>query len=96
MGFPATITANTTPHSQRLNPADVLSTALCLVASNIDFATRAAKILARRTKKPVYLGCSVSFAGATVEEEIEGVQAVIEAVMKEVGKEGMKGMRNGI
>ena len=68
-----------------MRPLDVLSTALYSVSSNIDFATRVAKIVARKTGKPTYVGCSVSFAGATVEEEIEGVKIAIDAIIREIG-----------
>jgi hypothetical protein len=42
-----------------------------------------AKILARRTEMPTYVGCSVDLAGPMVEEELEAVKTVIEAVLKE-------------
>lgn len=67
--------------AQRLDEKDVLSTALYESGSSIDYATRVAKILARRTKMPVYVGCSMNFAGTTVEEEMEGLTKVIEIVM---------------
>ncbi|MCJ1387386.1 hypothetical protein MMC18_000229 [Xylographa bjoerkii] len=68
----------------RLNPLDPLSTALFPVPSSIDFATRVAKIVARKTGRPTYVGCSATFGGATVEEEIEGVKAAIEAILNEL------------
>ena len=44
-----------------------------------------ARLLARKTAKPVYVGNSMSFAsaglGGTVEEEIEGFTRVVEVVM---------------
>jgi len=44
--------------------------------------------LARRTKLPVYLGCSVSFSaagsGGNVEEEMEGIRNVVETVVARV------------
>ncbi|MCJ1232513.1 hypothetical protein MMC14_000466 [Varicellaria rhodocarpa] len=69
---------------QRLNPPDSLSTALYSVANSVDFATRVAKIIARKTEKPAYVGCSVSFTGAVVEEEIEGVRTAIDTIMSEL------------
>jgi hypothetical protein len=47
-----------------------------------------ARLLARKTNRPVYVGNSMSFAsaglGGTVEEEIEGFKKVVEVVMAEV------------
>lgn len=74
----------TSMHLQRLSPSDVFSTALFPVPSSIDLATRVAKILARRTSKPTYVGCSAIFPGATVEEELGGVRAAIETILKEL------------
>lgn len=76
---------------QRTSPtAQPLSTALYTQSQTLDFATRLAKILARRTGKPTYVGNSISFAGAglggTVEEEMEGMGKVVEVVLAEVGK----------
>jgi hypothetical protein len=55
----------------------------------IDFTTRLAKLLARKLKKPVYVGNSMSFSsagmGGTVEEEMEGFKRVVEVVMGLVG-----------
>jgi hypothetical protein len=49
------------------------------------------KLLACRTGKPVYVGNSISFAGAgmggTVEEEMEGFRRVVEVVMNLLQKE---------
>ncbi|MCJ1249103.1 hypothetical protein MMC30_006326 [Trapelia coarctata] len=67
-----------------LDPSDVFSTALFPIPSSIDFATRVAKILARRTLKPTYVGCSATFPGATVEEELAGGRAAIETIMGEL------------
>lgn len=40
-----------------------------------------AKILAKRTELPAYVGCSVGFQGATVEEELDGVRLAVNGVM---------------
>lgn len=57
-----------------------------------------AKLLARKTGKPVYVGNSMSFAsagmGGTVEEEMEGFKSVVEIVVQEVEK-SKKGLLNG-
>jgi hypothetical protein len=51
----------------------------------VDFGTRLAKVLARKTAKPVYVGNSISFAsagmGGTVEEEMEGFRRCVEVVI---------------
>jgi hypothetical protein len=52
----------------------------------VDYANRVAKILARKTMLPVYVGCSMDFSGLTVEEEIEGLTKVIETVMSNWNK----------
>ncbi len=56
----------------------------------MEFTTRLAKILARKTQKAVYVGNSISFAsagmGGTIEEEMEGFKKVVDVVMEEVQK----------
>lgn len=73
-----------------MNKNQTLSTPLYHVESSIEFTTRIAKLLARKTGKPVYVGNSVSFAsagmGGTVEEEMEGFRKVVDVVMEEVGR----------
>ena len=82
--------------NQRLNPSDPLSTALFPVPSSIDFATRVAKILARKTGKPTYVGCSATFGAATVEEEVEGVKAAIDAILNDLAGHERNVHVNGI
>lgn len=41
-----------------------------------------AKILARKMKRPVYVGCSMNFAGTTAEEEMEGFTAIVDQIMQ--------------
>lgn len=67
------------------------------VPNSIEFATRAAKILARRTGTPVYVSSSVDLswgpgnAGAPeVGEEVEALRKVVELVAKQTA------MVNGI
>ena len=78
--------------SQRVNAGQTLSTPLYTYETSIEFTTRLAKLLARKTGKPVYVGNSISFAsagmGGTVEEEVEGFRKVVEVVMEAVGKSG--------
>lgn len=80
---------------QRLQASNTLSTALYTRNSSIDFTTRVAKILARRTGMPVYVGGTVNSGvagmGATVEEEVEGLKGVVDVVLAEVGKKNKEG-----
>jgi hypothetical protein len=77
---------------QRINPGQALSTPLYTYESSVEFTTRLAKLLARKTQRPVYVGNSISFAsagmGGTVEEEMEGFRKVVEVVMDQVRKSG--------
>ncbi|KAL8839607.1 MAG: hypothetical protein Q9176_004348 [Flavoplaca citrina] len=68
----------------RLQPSDPLCTALYSQIGSIEFANRVAKVLARRTEKPTYVGCSVVLGNPTVEEEMTGVRIVVEEVLKVV------------
>ncbi|TAQ85689.1 hypothetical protein B7494_g5985 [Chlorociboria aeruginascens] len=72
----------------RINSSQALSTPLYTFESSVEFTTRLAKLLARKSGKPVYVGNSISFAsagmGGTVEEEMEGFKKVVEVVMDEV------------
>ncbi|TVY53173.1 hypothetical protein LCER1_G005334, partial [Lachnellula cervina] len=76
----------------RMNAGQALSTPLHTSEPTLEFTTRLAKLLARRTGKPAYVGNSISFAsagmGGTVEEEMEGFKKVVEVVMGEVGTAG--------
>lgn len=78
---------------QRSTP-EPLSTALYIREETIETATRIAKILVRRCERPVYLGCDMKFGsmgrGGDVEEEMEGVRAVVEAVVQKVLEAGME------
>lgn len=71
-----------------MNAGQPLSTPLYTYESSIEFTTRLARLLARKTGKGVYVGNSISFAsagmGGTVEEEMEGFKKVVEVVMSEV------------
>ncbi|KAK5954987.1 hypothetical protein OHC33_003666 [Knufia fluminis] len=65
----------------RLDEKSTISSVLCATGSSIDYATRLSKILARRMRLPVYVGCSMSFAGITPEEEMEGLGRVVSEIM---------------
>ncbi|RMZ81850.1 hypothetical protein DV738_g2092, partial [Chaetothyriales sp. CBS 135597] len=60
---------------------NAISTALSTSVPNIDYATRLAKILARKFNQPVYVGCSINLAGVTVEEEMEGLREIVDKVV---------------
>jgi hypothetical protein len=82
-----------------MNSGQTISTPLYTYESSVEFTTRLAKLLARTTKKPVYVGNSISFAsagmGGTVEEEMEGFKKVVEVVMDEVRKSEGQELVNG-
>jgi hypothetical protein len=82
-----------------MNPGQTISTPLFTHESSIEFTTRLARLLARRTGKPVYVGNSISFAsaglGGTVDEEMEGFKKVVEVVMDEVRKSEVQELVNG-
>lgn len=59
-----------------------ISTPIITSGSSIDYATRLSKILAIKLKQPIYIGCSMNFAGSTMEEELEGLTRVVEAIME--------------
>ncbi|GAP92719.1 hypothetical protein SAMD00023353_8900100 [Rosellinia necatrix] len=65
----------------KYNPAQPLSTTLYSAEANLEFTTRLARILARKTDMPVYVGNSISFAstglGGAMEEEMEAFKQVV-------------------
>ncbi|KAK8157611.1 hypothetical protein IWX90DRAFT_20627 [Phyllosticta citrichinensis] len=65
-----------------------ISTPLYAQAPTLDLATRLARILARKSGRPTYVGNSTSFAsaglGGSVEEEMEGLARVVEVVVGEL------------
>lgn len=65
------------------NDSTAISTPLTTSGSSIDYATRMAKILARRMRQPVYVGCSMNFAGTTAEEEMEGLTVAVTEIMRQ-------------
>jgi hypothetical protein len=69
---------------QRTNSRSTISTTLYTSPGSIDYATRAAKILARKMNVPVYVGCNIDpvVTGATVEEEMEGFSKMIDTIMR--------------
>lgn len=71
----------------RIDPKNAISTALSTTPETIEYATRLARILARRLKGPVYVGCSVVVEGWTVEEEMEGLGVVVGKVVEAAERE---------
>ena len=75
---------------KRFNPTQPISTPLYSLPSSLDFTTRIAKVLVRRTQKLCYVGGSVNLMGAagggTVDEEMEAFRAVVGVVTAEVAK----------
>jgi len=67
-----------------------MSTPLYSLPSSLDFTTRIAKLLVRRTQKLCYVGGSINLAnaagGGTVEEEMEAFRAIVGVVTAEVAK----------
>ena len=45
-------------------------------------------MMARRTVKPVYVGCSAASSNATVEEEMDVFKVAIEGISKALGDNG--------
>ena len=73
---------------QRFQSTEPLCTALYALTETIDLASRLAKMIARRTAKPAYVGCSAGFPTANVEEEIGALQMAVEGVMNLFDREG--------
>ncbi|KAI2608537.1 uncharacterized protein GGS25DRAFT_490734 [Hypoxylon fragiforme] len=69
----------------KYNPSQPLSTTIYSVEATLEFTTRLAKILAKKTQMPIYVGNSISFAntglGGTVEEEMEAFKKVVEVTL---------------
>ncbi|KAI0456778.1 hypothetical protein F5B21DRAFT_125022 [Xylaria acuta] len=65
----------------KYNPSQPLSTTLYSAEATLEFTTRLARILAKKTNMPVYVGNSVSLAstglGGTMEEEMEAFKQVV-------------------
>lgn len=68
--------------SKRTSPTATISTTLYTSPSSIEYTTRVAKILARRTRMPIYVGCSIdpNGLGLTVEEEMAGLTHIVNVI----------------
>lgn len=77
-------------NTQAYNPSEALSTALLLEEPTIDLTTRVARLLARKTKLPVYTSSSMSFAdtvlGGSPDEEMAVMRNVIAVVLAKIGE----------
>lgn len=87
---------------QRFNPSEPLSTPLYREEPTLEFSSRLAKLVARKTGLPSYVGNSVSLAsmgmGGTVEEEMEAFKKVVETLvplLDDVVKAGRCSLPNG-
>jgi len=80
----------------RFNRGDPLATVLFPHEPTVEFTTRLAKLLARKTELPVYVTNSVSFKnagmGGTVEEEMEAFRDVAEQVTARIKQAGVGAM----
>ncbi|RKU44945.1 hypothetical protein DL546_005774 [Coniochaeta pulveracea] len=69
----------------RFNPDQPLSTPLYREEPTLEFTSRLAKLVAKKTGLPAYVGNSVSLAsmgmGGTVEEEMEAFKTVVETLV---------------
>ncbi|KPM43532.1 hypothetical protein AK830_g2984 [Neonectria ditissima] len=84
----------------RLNAGQPLSTTLYSSEASVEFTTRLAKLLARKTELPVYVSNSMSFAnagmGGTVEEEMEALKAIANVTLEKLQYGGIgSGAVNG-
>ncbi|KAI1639737.1 hypothetical protein F4809DRAFT_594206 [Biscogniauxia mediterranea] len=69
----------------KYNPNTPLATTIYSVEETLEFTTRLAKLLAKKTNMPIYLGNSISLAnmglGGTMEEEMEVFKKVVEVML---------------
>ncbi|KAL6862309.1 hypothetical protein J3F83DRAFT_762615 [Trichoderma novae-zelandiae] len=74
----------------RFNQQQAIATTLFSAESSLEFTTRVAKLVARKTQLPVYVTNSISLEsmgmGGTVEEEMEAFKSVAEAILSVLPK----------
>jgi hypothetical protein len=72
-----------------------LATTLYPDEPTLDFASRIARLLARKLQTPIYVTNSISFAnagmGGTLEEEMEAFRAIIQVVLQKLQQAGIGG-----
>lgn len=73
----------------RLRPAEPLCTTLYTQPGTVDFATRVAKTVAKRTGKPSYVGWSgeLEAGGVHFEEQMEVFKNAVEAILDALNPE---------
>lgn len=73
---------------QRLDAQQPLSTTLFPHEPTVEFTTRLAKLIARRTQLPAYVTNSMTLAdagmGATIEEEMEAFRGIVDIVLEQL------------
>ncbi|ROW15391.1 hypothetical protein VPNG_02229 [Cytospora leucostoma] len=82
----------------KFNPIQPLSTTLYTEGPTEEFATRMAKLFAKKTQLPVYVSNSISFAstglGGTMEEEMEAYKKVVVVINGKLQEQ--LGITNGV
>jgi hypothetical protein len=70
-----------------------LATTLFSLESTIEFTTRLARLLARKTQLPVYVSNSMKLdsagMGGTVEEEMEAFKNIVQATLEKLRVTGL-------
>lgn len=83
---------------KKFNPSQPISTPLFSVESSVDLTSRLARLFARKTGLPTYVGSSLSLSGAglggTVEEEMEAFRKVVEVITEKL--QSSLGITNGL
>ncbi|PHH61386.1 hypothetical protein CDD81_411 [Ophiocordyceps australis] len=76
-----------------------LATTLQAHEATLEFATRLAKLLARKTQLPVYVSNSMSFEtailGGSVQEEMAAFEAIVDVVLQQLSAVDAKGNSSG-
>jgi hypothetical protein len=77
----------------RFNAQQPLATTLFSMESTVEFTTRLARLLARKTQLPVYVSNSMKLdsagMGGTVEEEMEAFKDIVQATLKKLRVAGL-------
>ncbi|KAI1129480.1 hypothetical protein F5Y10DRAFT_152439 [Nemania abortiva] len=72
----------------KYNPNQPISTTIYSAEATLEFTTRLARIIAKKTNMPVYVGNSISFAstglGGTMEEEMEAFKQVAAVALEKL------------
>ncbi|KFA61524.1 hypothetical protein S40285_08944 [Stachybotrys chlorohalonatus IBT 40285] len=77
----------------RIQNQQPLATTLFSYEATVEFTTRLAKLLARKTQLPIYVSNSMSFAnagmGGTVEEEMEAFKSIVQVTLSKLRDAGV-------